>query len=228
LRRAELGCLAGIVDGSDDAGKMRVLAQASCRARVLLPLTKRFYELWRCGRAFAAFAAIASKFSTTQRADFWEHVSYYNFLQEFMSAARVPPSDKAWADGREAFPEVLDALKPDLIIAFGKRLSRHLNKVSGNCPVAKVHHPSTGFSYDRWNPVINAALAQAAQIKRTAVRSQNALPANLNFVEWYETSRRVLPSHGSHLPAATLAEVHMTWAQQMAELRRRRTSAGQR
>ncbi|MFT4437883.1 hypothetical protein ACMX25_31530 [Caballeronia sp. 15715] len=173
-------------------------------------------------------ASQASKFSTMQRSDFWEHVSYYNFLQEFMSAARVPPSDKAWADGREAFPEVLDALRPDLVIAFGKRLSRHLDKVSGNCAVAKVHHPSTGFSYNRWNPVINAALAQAAQIKRTAMRSQHKLPANLNFVEWYETSRKVLPSHGPHLPAAMLAEAHVTWARQMTELRRRRTSTGQR
>jgi hypothetical protein len=123
---------------------------------------------------------------------------------------------------------VLDALKPDLIIAFGKRLSRHIDKVCGNCPVAKVHHPSTGFSYDRWNPVINAAVLQAAQIMRTAAGSQNSLPANQKFVEWYETSRKVPPSHGSHLPAATLAKVHMTWAQQMAELRGRRSSAGQR
>jgi hypothetical protein len=167
-------------------------------------------------------AGRASTFSPKQREDFWEHVSYYNFLQEFMSAARVPPSEKAWADGRNAFPEVLDALRPDLVIALGKRLSRHIDRVIGDYVVAKVHHPSAGFSYERWNPVIEAAFFKAAEKKRAAAHLHSDLVGNPNFVEWCETSRKTQPSHGLYLPADKRAEALLGWAQQMAEVKARR------
>ncbi|SAL62209.1 hypothetical protein AWB68_03265 [Caballeronia choica] len=45
-------------------------------------------------------AARASMLTTQERADFWERVCYYNFLQEFMSAPRVLPPAKSWTLAR--------------------------------------------------------------------------------------------------------------------------------
>lgn len=160
-------------------------------------------------------AASASVFTTQERADFWERVCYYNFLQEFMPAARVAPPAESWEQGKAAFLEVLGTLQADVVIAFSKRLGAMLRPLCGEVPIASVHHPSTGFAYAKWNPVIAEALDEAGARRRTPTIAICPLSQSLNYQKWYEASRNATPAHGPHLPPELLAEVHSRWAVEM-------------
>lgn len=161
----------------------------------------------------------ASGFTKQERADFWERVCYYNFLQEFMAAARVAPPAESWEQGKAAFLEVLATLRPDVVIAFSKRLGQILKPLCANVPLARVHHPSTGFAYARWRAVIAAALNDAD----ARLRSSDLGPCDLNqsahYLTWYRASRTASPAHGPHLPPEQLADVHDWWGRQMTAAR---------
>jgi hypothetical protein len=161
-------------------------------------------------------AASASIFTTQERADFWERVCYYNFLQEFMPAARVAPPAESWEAGKAAFIDVLAALQPNVVIAFSKRLGAVLKPLCGNVPIARVHHPSTGFAYGRWNPVIAGALAEAAERQASFAIEAPALDRDPTFRAWAAFSESATPAHGPHLPPELLAAVHTRWASEMA------------
>jgi hypothetical protein len=162
----------------------------------------------------------ASGFTTKERADFWERVCYYNFLQEFMPAARVAPAAKSWDVGKAAFLDVLATMQPDVVIAFSKRLSPILQPLCGSVPLAMVHHPSTGFSYARWNPVIANAFDEADARRRSSSVGVCNLGQSPKYLAWYQASRKATPAHGPHLPPELLADVHSRWAVEMATSRR--------
>jgi hypothetical protein len=164
-------------------------------------------------------ATSASSFTTRQRAEFWERVCYYNFLQEFMPAARVTPPAKSWGAGKAAFLDVLAALQPDVVIAFSKRLGSILEPLCASVPIARVRHPSTGFAYARWNPVIANALAEADARRRHSIFTIDALSQSHIYQAWYEASRDANPAHGSHLPPQMLADIHSRWAVEMVAAR---------
>jgi len=89
---------------------------------------------------------------------------------------------------------------PDLAIAFGKRLGGHIDKMIGDYVCAKVRHPSSGFSYARWNPATDAAFLNGAEKKQAGVHVDSDLARNPGFVEWSNASISALPSYGLHLP----------------------------
>jgi hypothetical protein len=161
-------------------------------------------------------AASASVFTTQERADIWERVCYYNFLQEFMPAARVGPPAESWSAGRAAFLDVLATLRPDVVIAFSKRLGPILKPLCGGVPLARVHHPSTGFAYARWNPVIVNAFDEADARPRSSGVGVCSLGRSPDYLAWYQASRNANPAHGPHLPPGLLADVHSRWAVEMA------------
>ncbi|WOD17012.1 hypothetical protein [Paraburkholderia kirstenboschensis] len=144
-------------------------------------------------------AACASRFTTQERADFWERVCYYNFLQDFMPAARVAPPAESWDVGKAAFLDVLGTLQPDVVIAFSKRLSPILKPLCGSVPLASVHHPSTGFSYARWNPVIANAFDEADARRRSSSVGICVSTQNPVYTTWYEASRSATPAHGPYV-----------------------------
>ncbi|MFM0502914.1 cytidine/deoxycytidylate deaminase family protein [Paraburkholderia caffeinilytica] len=164
-------------------------------------------------------AASASVFTTQERADFWERVCYYNFLQEFVPAARVAPPAESWSAGKAAFIDVLATLRPDVVIAFSKRLGRTLIPLCDEVPLARVRHPSTGFAYVKWNPVIAEALDEAGARRRSSNAGVLALTESAIYRAWYEASANARPAHGPHLPPEQLADVHSRWACEMVAAR---------
>lgn len=165
-------------------------------------------------------AASASVLMTQERADFWERVCYYNFLQEFMPASRVAPPAESWEHGKAPFLKVLATVRPDVVIAFSKRLGRILKPLCADVPLATVHHPSTGFAYARWNAVIAAALDEAGAQRSPSDVGARDLGESPAYLGWYRASRTASAAHGPQLPPEQLLDVHSRWARQMAAAKR--------
>ena len=61
--------------------------------------------------------------SNEERTEFWSSVAFANFVQESAGfGPRNRPTVEMWEHGRLAFPELLDDLRPNLIIVLGKEL----------------------------------------------------------------------------------------------------------
>lgn len=109
----------------------------------------------------------------------WNSLAFYNFLQVAMQKAREGGTFQDYEDAREAFLEVIELLKPELIIVWGvTRLFDNLpdkgwipgdEKLIDNYPIRNgyyqlvdgtksrvigVYHPSTGYTWDWWYKVI--------------------------------------------------------------------------
>jgi len=160
-------------------------------------------------------AARASMLTTPERADFWERVCYYNFIQEFMSAPRVLPSAKSWDAGKKAFREVLATVQPDVVVAFSKRLRAVLKPLCSEVPLAGLHHPSTGFAYERWQPIIARTLDDAHARRRSLGVGVFELGQSPQYMAWQGVSQKASPAHGPHLPPELLADVHARWVVEM-------------
>lgn len=105
----------------------------------------------------------------------WESVAFYNYVQECLPKARKSPTSEQFSDSEDAFFEVLDYLKPDVVLVWGSRLWENLpytNYVSyddaeyGNYSYRcgsyttdngtvvtcyELQHPSSGFSWSWWH-----------------------------------------------------------------------------
>lgn len=124
--------------------------------------------------------ALINKYTNAEDSQaIWDSVAFYNYLQRAMSRAREFPKSDDWGNSNNAFFEVLEYLKPDYIITWGRRLWQNL-PMDGceGAPVIceglpnertweytlsdgrivkmmSVYHPSGGFSWDRWHMLIN-------------------------------------------------------------------------
>jgi len=107
--------------------------------------------------------------SDEQRAEVWEHVAFYNFVQQCPGEySRIRPTLDMWQAGRQPFLEVVRALKPDVILVLGKQLSSWLPQLPNHIRMCNVQHPSTGFDYNLWNPRFAEALgARSPRLPRT-------------------------------------------------------------
>ncbi len=109
--------------------------------------------------------------------DSWRGIAFYNYVQTIsVSGPRQSPPDAAFDESLEAFREVLYFLKPSHIIVCGFRLWERLPVFDGEPDffVAKnnehqygpystgrttavaspILHPSAGFSFSEWHPVV--------------------------------------------------------------------------
>lgn len=114
----------------------------------------------------------------------WNSVAFYNYVQMSMNQSRKQPEWVDFRDSTDAFFEVLEELRPDLIIVWG--VTRMYDNMPGGerwrdgeelvidgynvkngyyrlsdgteTRVLWVYHPSTGYSWDWWNKVINTEL----------------------------------------------------------------------
>lgn len=99
------------------------------------------------------------------RGEVWEHIAFYNYIPEFVSEnPRDRPTPAMWASAEQPFIETVRQLAPQVILVLGKALSSHLPKLPEHIDICCIQHPSTGFSYQRWNPVFAQTL-QRAQMK---------------------------------------------------------------
>ncbi|NCT66558.1 MAG: hypothetical protein GXC76_02825 [Rhodanobacteraceae bacterium] len=96
------------------------------------------------------------------RGEVWEHVAFYNYIQEFVSTdSRVSPLDEMWAAAPAPFLHVLSELEPNVVLVLGKRLSAHLPKIPDGVEICCIQHPSTGFDYGLWNPIFSESVQRA-------------------------------------------------------------------
>jgi hypothetical protein len=73
------------------------------------------------GRSLAGYAI--DKLETIQ---LWEHVVFYNYVQEPLSQPRQSPTSQQFANAETAFWEVVNRYNPDYIIVWGARLYKSL------------------------------------------------------------------------------------------------------
>jgi hypothetical protein len=99
-----------------------------------------------------------------ERAEVWEHVAFYNYIQGFVSTdARVRPTAEMWKNSREPFFQIVRELHPQLILVLGIELGRNIPPVNGGIEVCVIQHPSTGFSYKKWNAKFLEALERVTE-----------------------------------------------------------------
>lgn len=116
-----------------------------------------------------------------QKRDAWNHILFYNYVQEAMNKPRQSPSEKQFYEAQAPFFEVLERNSPDMIIVWGKRLYNRLPRygkqhpdldlpldLGKDCsleiwayevkgkwiPVLSINHPSGAYSYKKWATAI--------------------------------------------------------------------------
>lgn len=146
-------------------------------------------------KIMAAVTNARQGFTRAEKRDFWHYTAYYNFLQEFIPATRIQPSEAAWERGKTAFTEVLEVLAPELIVCLSLRTGRWLKPLVGKVPMAVVNHPSSRFAYSRVSPLIAEKKAQALLQKPQA----RAFTSSEAFMRWSEATASALPTPGPHL-----------------------------
>src|SRR5574344_1494302 len=105
--------------------------------------------------------------------DWWERIAMYNFVQVPMLGPRESPSSQDFRDSDDAFFTILEQLKPDCVIAWGKRLYNNLPRTGRQGPdcgdeetwiyetsdghevrVLPIIHPSAAFDTAYWQKEI--------------------------------------------------------------------------
>ncbi len=114
-----------------------------------------------------------SEISRDNSREWWERISMYNFVQVPMFGPRESPSSQDFRDSDNAFFTILEQLKPDCVIAWGKRLYNNLPRAGrqgADCGdeetwiyetsdghevrVLPITHPSAAFDTAYWQKEI--------------------------------------------------------------------------
>ena len=90
--------------------------------------------------AYSAFTKymlhIPDYLSEKQKRDFWNRVAFYNYVQHYLPDGFTPDYDEAnkdmYDDDYEAFAEVIDELKPDIIYVWNPAVKKCLCKQGSN------------------------------------------------------------------------------------------------
>lgn len=114
----------------------------------------------------------------------WNSVAFYNYVQHPIDKARKAPTAEEFASSEKLFFEILEELKPDCAIVWGKRLYSNLpNKGAqqsdivlangdmietwgyklSNGKIVKflpIYHPSAGFAWDYWHEAIDLLIKE--------------------------------------------------------------------
>jgi len=80
------------------------------------------YHRWM--NTFTRFANVyADKtLSSAEVLEFWNSISFYNYVQSPMNASRQSPSGEDFSKSIDAFKQVVKELKPDIVFFWGYRL----------------------------------------------------------------------------------------------------------
>jgi hypothetical protein len=113
-----------------------------------------------------------SQVSDAARTEFWEKVAFCNLIQDFLEAARTPPTAQMWLAAQEPLKQTLGELRPDIIIVLGNRVSEHLPDLSDcGAQVCTFSHPSgRGFQLAKGQQQVREA------IQRVGKKPADALP----------------------------------------------------
>lgn len=141
------------------------------RDRVMETYTKTFTSFER--------AMVGDIFKNEQeRIDFWESIAFFNYCQRPLSSPNDKYNYELLSSSFDAFKDVINEYKPDIIITWGKNVENIISEKI-NCTEITTHemgkiysfnnngtqiiycpiqHPSVGFSWENWNIAINKAL----------------------------------------------------------------------
>ena len=110
--------------------------------------------------------------SASDRAEFWEHVAFYNFVQSLVGdRSRLRPTAKMWTDATAPFLDTVAELQPHLVVALGFKLRDYLPVLPSSVTVCSIQHPSSfGFTYAPWRASVVAAL----EVARAAIGHESA------------------------------------------------------
>ncbi len=105
----------------------------------------------------------ATWLSDTERAEVWEHVAFYNYIQSFVGGtSRIRPTEEMWLAAQKPFLSVIKELNPAVVLVLGFSLWSRLSQPLPEGPeFCMIKHPSTGFRYQEWTPKFIKALIQA-------------------------------------------------------------------
>ena len=73
-----------------------------------------------------AMAYENEEWELTQRQNFWNHLVFYDYVQEPLKYPLLSPTEDQFKDSEKSFWRVIEICKPDIIIVWGKRLYNHL------------------------------------------------------------------------------------------------------
>lgn len=110
--------------------------------------TARYYTVTRKLLVAAANASQnQKKLNNISKYDFWHSVAFYNFVQVFVGKkARQRPSEQHWIEAHSPFNEILERLMPDICVALGKELWRHLPQANEN-----IRDCDSGLEFKQYN-----------------------------------------------------------------------------
>ena len=116
-----------------------------------------------------------------ERSVLWNHLLFYNLVQEAMPDPYAKPNQEQYANAIDPFRSILRDYKPNVILAWGDGAYNHTPNDNGieiepieydgvRCigwrylgydnliDMFKIRHPSRYFSYRKWNVIINKIL----------------------------------------------------------------------
>ena len=105
----------------------------------------------------------AGELSNETRSNFWEHVAFYNYVQDIVGQhGRISPTTKMWKAAERPFLDMIDSLRPDVVIVLGSMLGECVSALSDDTKVAYLYHPSSSrFNYEAAIPAIRKAINNA-------------------------------------------------------------------
>lgn len=124
------------------------------------------------------------RLTLNERADLWNHVAFYTFIQKIITEVEhFKPTEKQYEEAKKIFLNLLEKCQPDFIIVWGRRLYDNLSldgeqgcniitedeytetwKIQINNHVIEIipiSHPSyAGFILSNWHEIIKEALTR--------------------------------------------------------------------
>ncbi|MEZ0610095.1 hypothetical protein ACAW74_16375 [Fibrella sp. WM1] len=105
--------------------------------------TRRFFTL--------IAKTVDRKLDNQTALELWDKVAFYNYVQVLVGdGPRTRPTDQMFNQSNDAFRQVIDQLKPDILIVLGRRLGWHLDYFEedfapflSNVIQCRWYHPST-------------------------------------------------------------------------------------
>jgi len=119
--------------------------------------------------------------------DFWDSVIFYNYVQSSTKGPRISPTSQQFNESKDAFIEVLEKYKPDLIVVWGHRLWDNLPDIGrlGNenilddansqfyyfkienkeIPALKIYHPSSSSFNNEYSKYLKEAIRLVSKLE---------------------------------------------------------------
>ena len=87
------------------------------------------------GNKFAIYTKVAKllldkvDIDRSDKIEFWNSVSYYNYIQESLYGPRKRPTQEMWINSEKPFKEVMNELIPDFLLILGSDLWQHMSGI---------------------------------------------------------------------------------------------------